>query len=302
MTFTARCLAKRQMCGDAWRSVSICAWRSSVVADGFRNVRRDRQAVIDYFVADLEIGSTQGFEASACVLLPPGETVTVRMLRSTVRKCTVGVNVLSGTAIVERGTITFNGAGIQHSNGGTVTGATVTADNRASVELINCGFRVVNNFIVKNGAPNSLFGGVRLRDYLALPALHDMSFNTIADNQANNVLASGITCSSITAALALSSNLIVNNSVTPTSGATNCSYTYSAFSPTLTPGTGNLLAAPTFVDALNSNFHLKDAGTNVGIANPTTGNDPAATLATDVDGEVRPQGGGTRDLGADEVP
>ena len=43
-----------------------------VVADGFRNVRRDRQAVIDYFVANPEIGSYELFATN-----PSGEKIKV---------------------------------------------------------------------------------------------------------------------------------------------------------------------------------------------------------------------------------
>ena len=49
-----------------------------------------------------------------------------------------------------------------------------------------------------------------------------------------------------------------------------------------------------FVDAIRDDFHLQPTSPLRDAA------DPAATLATDVDGEIRPQGPG-RDLGADEI-
>lgn len=62
----------------------------------------------------------------------------------------------------------------------------------------------------------------------------------------------------------------------------------------LLPGTEVTRGDPTFVGAGAGDYHLAAGSLGVDDANP------AATLADDFDGDVRPQGGG-RDLGADEV-
>ena len=246
-------------------------------------------------VADLEIGSTQGFEASACVLLPPGETVTVRLLRSTVRKCTVGVNVLSGTAIVDRSTITLNGAGIQQSSGGTVTvtGATVTANDRGGVSIANSTFKLVNNFIASNGnsdnVTGSSFGGVSLD---SASATNQFDQNTVVYNHQKSIAvgAAGVTC--LVTNFAAARNIISSNNAGLTFGpqtAGGCTFPNSYV---MSDGEANTLG---FVNINTLNFHLT-------AASPATVRDVAGLTTcpgNDIDGEARPFNA-LCDLGADE--
>ncbi|HPH70272.1 MAG TPA: hypothetical protein PLF40_31190, partial [Kofleriaceae bacterium] len=195
-----------------------------------------------------------------------------------------------------------NGVGISTNFGTlTLTAATVRAHTDGGISLTNSGFKLLNNFIVKNGSATSVFGGMLFSGYVAAnPTLREFKFNTIVDNQATSGLANGINCSNVTTDIIGSSNIVFDNTVKATAADAKCSYIYSAMGPTAVPGMNNINTRPAFVSG--NDYHLSSAAANAGIANPTTANDPAATLATDVDGQARPQGGGNRDLGADEVP
>jgi len=95
--------------------------------------------------------------------------------------------------------------------------------------------------------------------------------------------------------LGFNSNIIFNNEAAEQVAGANCNYTYSDIGPTAASGgAGNINTAPTFVDAGTGDYHLEPTSAGVDAA------DPAATLATDLDGDARPQGA-IRDMGADEV-
>ena len=111
-------------------------------------------------------------------------------------------------------------------------------------------------------------------------------------------MVTGVVCSTVLSASTFSNNVIYDNVVgggaTQTSG-NNCNYTYSDIGPgSLITGTGNMNVAPLFVDATSKNFHLQGSSPVKDKA------DPSATLATDFDGDARPQGA-ARDIGADEI-
>ncbi|MCP4446202.1 MAG: hypothetical protein GY811_12785 [Myxococcales bacterium] len=75
-----------------------------------------------------------------------------------------------------------------------------------------------------------------------------------------------------------------------------CNTNYSLMDADSTGNTGThtdtLSENATFVDAMNGNFHLASGSEGIDDANP------AATLATDIDGDARPAG--MADMGADE--
>jgi hypothetical protein len=76
----------------------------------------------------------------------------------------------------------------------------------------------------------------------------------------------------------------------------SCTATYSLFDTdvALPAETGNVSGDAIFVNGAGGNYHLQTGSPGINAA------DPAATLATDIDGEMRPQGG-RHDMGADEA-
>lgn len=170
--------------------------------------------------------------------------------------------------------------------------STISGNSGGGVSISSCTFSLVNNWIAGNGNPNGSFGGVSLASIGN--GLREIEFNTIYNNDAQDVFAAGVACSGVTAAVVISNSIVYGNQSTDQIDGPNCSVTYSNVGPSPIAGTGNINMAPVFVDAGNGDFHLQATSPGVDAA------DPAATLAVDIDGDTRPQGGG-RDMGADEV-
>jgi hypothetical protein len=154
-------------------------------------------------------------------------------------------------------------------------------------------YDVENNIIVKNGGPNGQ-GGVSINGVGGL-GRRVFAFNTVSQNSGPFGEVSGVRCDpSFGVALAMTSNVVVNNAGPAEVVGSACVWTHSDIFPFPVPGTGNLTSDPLFVDPAHNNFHLQ-------LASPVRdAADPAATLAIDIDGDARPQGGG-RDMGADEI-
>jgi len=171
--------------------------------------------------------------------------------------------------------------------------STVVANQGGGVIESFATYDIENNVIVKNGGPSGGFGGVQLSQVNTAPG-HVFAFNTVAQNAAPFGITSGVVCSLINAPLALTSNIVVDNSGASQVEGANCNWTYSDIEPAPVAGTGNRSSDPLFVDSLHNNFHLQ-------IASPVRdAADPTATLAVDIDGDARPQGT-ARDMGADEI-
>ena len=92
----------------------------------------------------------------------------------------------------------------------------------------------------------------------------------------------------------LTNSIVYDNGTGTQVEGANCSWTYSDIGPMSVPGAGNINAPPMFVDLMKGNFHLQAGSPAKDAA------DPEASLAVDIDGDMRPQGGG-RDMGADEI-
>jgi hypothetical protein len=189
-------------------------------------------------------------------------------------------------------TVTANGAAGITSSGGTVTvtGATVTANDGGGISVTGGVFKLVNNFIYRNGKSSSAVGGVNLN---GTPAGSVFEFNTVVDNDASSGIThpGGVLCD--LPAFAIGNNIIAKNrSNTDPNGATSqlsgqcttpgsriqADFTGLNFkSPVTSPFDYHLLAGSTAIDAASA----------------------VSPVVTDADGDARPQGAG-KDQGADE--
>ncbi len=218
----------------------------------------------------------------------------------------VVVDVTSGANVTIEG-MTIDGI----TGGATGTGLTcrlsstlrlrqssVIRNGGGGLSISGCQYSLINNIIALNGGTTSSFGGV-LVGSIAVPGMHEFSFNTVAANTGATNTTTGLECASIATPLVFSNSIIYGNTVatgTPmqVGGDSDCSWSYSDIGPQAVTGTGNINSDPMFVDAANRNFHVLGASPAKDVA------DPAATLAIDIDADLRPQGA-ARDMGADEV-
>lgn len=213
----------------------------------------------------------------------------------------VGISVPAGgmpKLTLTRVRVTNNVGGGLSVNGGTVTvsQSTISGNTGGGLSITGAQFDLVNNMIVKNGSAGSAYGGVRI-DSIVSSGMYRFDFNTVSDNVGPAVTPTGVTCTVVTQPLTFSSNVVYDNqtggSRTQVGGA-NCTWGYSDIGPGGMAGTGNLDAAPLFVDVVQGNFHLQAGSPAKDAA------DPAASLGVDIDGDPRPQGA-ARDMGADEI-
>ncbi len=211
----------------------------------------------------------------------------------------VGISMPTGntaTLTLERAKVTNNaGGGIVASAGSLVVRRSVISGNTAGgISITSAQFDLANNIIAKNGSVSTAYGGVLLSQ--ANTGTRRMEFNTIASNGGSTGATTGVVCALVTQAVTFSNNIVYGNQVSSGGtqvGGTNCSWTYSDVGPDTVAGAGNIAADPTFVNVAQNNFHLMGTSPAKDVA------DPNATLAIDLDGDVRPQGSG-RDMGADE--
>ena len=221
----------------------------------------------------------------------------------TLREVTIQGN--SGSAINSTGCqlvvshaqlLNNQGAGIAASSSDvTLVRSVVTGNQAVGLDFVMTSYDIENNVIAKNGGPSGL-GGVFVGTILSgSVARRVFGFNTVSQNQGPFGNVSGVVCGQdVQVPLAMTSNIVVDNSGPAQVSGAACSWTYSDIAPVPVSGTGNLSSDPLFIDPVHNNFHLQ-------IASPVRdAADPAATLAVDIDGDARPQGPG-RDMGADEI-
>ena len=151
---------------------------------------------------------------------------------------------------------------------------------------------VRNTFIARNGTAGTGMAGSGIGGVsIANPTALTFEFNTLADNNVATGLAAGVQCTSA-AMRTLVNNIIVGAGPLQVFGP-NCNYAWTLSNQSIS-GANNTTGTPTFVNPMMDDFHLATASAGI------DGADPAATLATDIDGQPRPQGG-RADLGADEA-
>ena len=176
----------------------------------------------------------------------------------------------SGTLFIQRSRIIDNpGGGLRTDQNGT--------------------FNITNSFIAGNGTASSMIGGAQ---FLAPTASSNrFEFNTVADNQVKiggmTLGGAGVFCAA-TNTLDASNNLVTHNLPSTTVAMPDtlgCNF-----------GNSKVAADPTpfaFVNAAMFDYHLQAGSTAI----DTAPGDP--TVATDIDGDLRPQGAAA-DFGADE--
>ncbi|MBA3459158.1 MAG: right-handed parallel beta-helix repeat-containing protein [Deltaproteobacteria bacterium] len=182
------------------------------------------------------------------------------------------------------------GLGISATTGTVVMDGCVVADNfGGGASMQGANFAITNSVFAQNGNTNSLTGGVTLGP----STLQRFEFNTVGDNQ-SSISTSGSRGVNCTGTLPIANNIYSNNRV-----GLNCTVTYSMFDPLTTVTGTNIEGDPMFrstdIAAYASSTFYRIAGTSPA----KNAADPAATLATDIDGDPRPQDS-RRDMGADE--
>ena len=207
-----------------------------------------------------------------------------------------GVLMGNGSLTIARSTIADNsGQGIfSVDNKLTIAQSMISGNQGGGLFIFSGDFDVTNNVIVGNGGLTSDCGGV---DLSATNGTRRFDFNTVTDNLASTSTRSGVQCGFMSP-VTFSNNIIYGNrhgkNEEQVNEHSNCTWTYSDIGPKAVSGTGNINAAPSFVNPLQHDYHLKPDSPGKDLA------DPAATLDRDFDGNARPQGG-RRDIGADEI-
>ena len=240
-------------------------------------------------VYDLTVGGNAGSHPASCVALVAG-TPTLTVINGKIEACQNGLTVSGGTLTVNGTRLSANTAAGISASGGTVTltGATVTGNSGGGVSITNSGFKLVNNFIFRNGNQDT-----SLKLSFSTAGTNVFAFNTVVDNrsQAGVTRAGGIICDVPT--FTASNNIIARNQ----SGSSPPSATAQTLGDCVFGTTqiqnnvvGLNFAAP---DAEPSDYHLL-AGSIV-IDMGTTPSD----IVVDIDGDSRPQGA-NKDRGADE--
>jgi hypothetical protein len=173
----------------------------------------------------------------------------------------------------------------------------VLLNAQGGITVQNSDFRIVNNFVAKNGdAFMGIFGGISI--YNTDPKQTQvLSFNTVARNfAANNGEASGIKCSTISAMTA-KGNIVYEGAGNAPATSGNCKWEYSNIqggAPEPNAGEGNIDEQPSFVNPNGSDFHLQPGSPGVDVEGLSS------DILIDFDGDARPQNG-LFDMGADEV-
>ena len=221
-------------------------------------------------IYDLELSGTTGSSTSAHAISIASDNPVLELHRVIlVDNMGLGVSATTGTVVMDR---------------------CVVADNfGGGVSLQGAGFSITNTVFAQNGNQNSLTGGATLGP----SAMQRFEFNTVGNNLSSisTSASRGVNC---TGTLPIANNIYSNNRV-----ALNCTVTYSLFDPLTTVTGTNIEGDPMFRSTDLADYALSTFYRIPGTSPAKNAADPAATLATDIDGDMRPQDG-RRDMGADE--
>lgn len=259
----------------------------TILADPGAQVSRTNAGVIlqvqndgaDVKIFDLEITGGIG-AANPAISIPSGGAPKLTLTRVTVDG-NQGIGILTNAGML------------------TMSRSVVRVNTGGGISISGSQFDITNCFIVGNGGGASGLGGVEFAQILTV-GTHRLDFNTITSNLGPITIPenTGVNCATIGTPLIFDSNIIYGNAVNgggqQLGGSPMCSATYSDVGPDPAAGGTNINMAPMFVSAPQNNFHLMATSPAKDVA------DPAATLAEDIDGDVRPQGP-RRDMGADEI-
>jgi len=288
--------------GTIDEAVTINNQNVTVLADPGAKLTRTNPGVIlkvdgtsTVEIADLAI--TDGLGGTGIgISLPPGNTASLTLLRSTVsNNAGGGISASGGTLTVTQSTISGNtGGGISASGGTlTVTQSTISGNTGGGISISGAQFDLTNNFIVSNGGPLAVFGGAKIDGIATSTGAHRLDFNTITANQTSGTLTAGVLCSAIAVPLTFASNIVFRNGSGMQVEGNGCAWNYSDIGQVIT-GTADINADPLFVNVPQGDFHIQTTSPAKDAA------DPGATNNVDFDGDARPQGIHS-DMGADEV-
>jgi Right handed beta helix region len=268
----------------------------------------------DTTFTNITIGGNGTLIPAACVDWPSNSNGKLTITKGKIERCKVGVNLASsgGTVTVTSSTVSGNTTAGISSSGGTVTvtsstvsgnttagisssGGTVTvtsstvSGNKGGGVLISASnFMLVNNFVIDNGDSantGSSFGGVSLDTNNGSTSKFEN--NTVAYNRTKNAAsaAPGVECT-ISNFIA-TGNIVTSNSKGSTfpdqvkSSVGACTFGNSFIEA------GSDVNALQFTSVPNNDFHLT-------ASSPSSVKNKAGfttCVATDVDGEMRPQEG-----------